>query len=128
MSIQLGLTTLGVVFITALGEEEVSHESPAPARYCLDYDYYGNCLRYDSYSYSPTSNSSYTRKTGLIPVGIGMLGVNFLFNIARSNSYNKPNNNPSSRYSSTERGGFNLSVLNNRNGETMPYLMYKRIF
>jgi hypothetical protein len=99
MSIQLGLTGLGTVFMTTLGEEE----------YCSSYD-----CRYYS-----------TRTTGFFFTGIGLLGANFIFNIARSNSYNKPSQN---RYSSNEHSGFNLSALPNRNGDFMPYLMYKRIF
>jgi hypothetical protein len=122
MSIQLALTGLGIVSIVALGETE---ESYGGGSYCYDYDYNRDyCRSYinDNNSYTKTSS------TGFIPIGIGLLGVNFIFNIARSNSYNKPSSSHPNRYSSTERGGFNLSVLNNRNGEAMPYLMYSKIF
>jgi hypothetical protein len=104
MSIQLGLTGLGIVSLVALGEEEV----------CDWRDSYGRCNRYR------------TEKSGeSVVIGMGSLMANFIFNIARSNSYNKPSQN---RYSSIEHSGFNLSALPNRNGEFMPYLMYKRIF
>jgi len=109
MGIQMGLTALGVIFIVALGEEEES---------------YGGGMYCNSNGCYPSGYNYGTRETEFLPIGIGLLAVNFIFNIARSNSYNEPPNN----YASNERNGFNLAVLPSRRGEIMPYLMYNKTF
>jgi hypothetical protein len=119
MGIQMGLTALGIVFITALGWEEYN-DSYYGGNYCASYNSYGNCNYYNYYNHY----DNYERETVFLPIGIGLLAVNFIFNIARSNSYNEPPNN----HASNEHGGFNLAVLPNRHGEVMPYLMYNKTF
>jgi hypothetical protein len=49
--------------------------------------------------------------------------LNILYNINRSSTYNKPAN---STFSKNE--GFHLSVLPNRHGEIMPYLIFNKAF
>jgi hypothetical protein len=53
-----------------------------------------------------------------------LLGVNPLFNIYRSYSYNEPPDN----YTSNSHNGFNLAVLPSRHGEIMPYMTYNKSF
>jgi len=115
MGIHMGLTALGIVFIAALGWEESSSDS---YMYCT---YYGTngC---NSYAYNYYGGG--TTETVFLPIGIGLLAVEFIFNIARSNSYNKPTNN----YASNEHSGFNLAFLPSRHGEIMPYLIYNKTF
>jgi hypothetical protein len=122
MGIQLALTALGVISIAALGWEEFSYGSNG-GRYCADYDMYGDCRYYNYY------NDTYygTRETPFVYVGSVLLGVNFIFNIARSNSYNKPANEFRG-YSSNGYSRFNLAILPNKRGEAMPYLMYNKTF
>jgi hypothetical protein len=91
MGIQLGLTTFGAVFILAFGTKE--------EEYCRYYND-GRCI---GYSYETRENPEF------ITFGTVLLVSNYIFNIARSNSYNKPSPN---RYSSAEHGGFNLAALN----------------
>jgi hypothetical protein len=116
MGIHMGLTALGIVFIAALGYEE---NNDYGGSYCVSWDSYGNCNYYSHnyYKDGPT-------ETVFLPIGIGLLAVEFIFNIARSNSYNKPTNN----YASNEHSRFNVAVLPNRHGKIMSYLMYNKAF
>jgi len=102
MGIQIGLTALGIISIAGLGWE----------------------YRYDDYGYG---GDEYQYPTPFLLIGMGMLGVNAIFNAIRSATYVDPDSYQNS-YSSNKRSGFNLAVLPNRHGEFMPYLMYNKAF
>jgi len=102
MGIQMALGGLGWIFITALGFEE--------ERVC--YGYNNNNCHYQE------------RPTEFFFTGWGLLGINAIYNIVRSATYDKPKEN----YASNKHNGFNLAVLPNRHGEFMPYLMYNKTF
>jgi len=100
MSIQIGLTTLGIISI--LGADDICKpewESPPHDRVC--------------------------KKNPIFIIGgIGLLSASAIFNIIRSYSYNKLPDN----YASSNPNGFNLAVLPSRHGEIMPYLLYNKTF
>jgi len=84
MGIQIGLTALGIVFINILGQNiDCGERSKIP---CETNEFY--------------------------PIGWGLLGVNSIFNIFRSYSYNEPPDN----HASNNHNGFNLAVFVPRNG------------
>jgi hypothetical protein len=115
MGIQLGLVSFGIISIATLGFENNSY------CYSSSSNIYGEwtCNGYDYY----------TDPTGFFYVGFSLLVVDFIFNIARSNSYNKPANEyNNSGYSSNGYSRFNLAILPNKHGEAMPYLMYNKTF
>jgi hypothetical protein len=59
---------------------------------------------------------------------IAALCGSFIYNTARTITYEKPRNKYMDRYSSSNYSGFNLAVLPNKRGEAMPYVMYNKTF
>ena len=56
-------------------------------------------------------------------IGLGAVGLNFIYNIIRSASYDKP-----AKVAMGREDGFNFAVLPNRRGEYMPYFLYSKAF
>ena len=59
----------------------------------------------------------------LLIAGPYYLGSYFVYNITRSSTYDKPESLTLGKYD-----GFHLSVLPNRHGKIMPYLLFNKAF
>jgi hypothetical protein len=123
MGIQLGLVGFGILSITTLGWSQYEDHYP----YSYQCGNYWNGSSYQSNWCNGYNTSTYERENPFFYIGFVSLGANVIFNIARSNSYNKPIAT-GRRYSSNDYSGFNLAVLPNKRGEAMPYLMYNKTF
>ena len=80
---------------------------------CVSSNRYG-CISYDTEEPEPNA---------LFFVGLGAYTVNFIFNIIRSASYDKPGS-----VAYHNRDGFNIAVKPSRRGELMPYFLYSKAF
>jgi len=74
-----------------------------------------------------SNGDSYLEYPGLVYIGATVLVANAAFNIFRSMYYNEPAKS-ANHATANQPNGFNLSVLPNRRGEAMPYVMYNRNF
>ncbi len=78
---------------------------------------------YNSYSYYDYDDHDDDEAEILLVSGIVVLSANFIFNIVRSASYDRPKNAAYKPYE-----GFNFAIKPSKHGSYMPYLTYSKAF
>jgi len=113
------------LYLSALGATSIILGLTLTEQECLEYATGFDPDGLGCHQYAAHESLEYP---GLLYIGVSTLVVNAVFNVLRSMLYNEPTSKSASHATATQHNGFNLSILPNRKGEAMPYVMYNRSF